>query len=135
MNNLKDRGKLVTAEALCGNHLNNCAAKHVIVVDDHVFDWEAMERARCCGLNAGMGDISTLPKPSGSMLDPIVPIEEKNPVKYQHGGWTPVLIEATVNWKSEPQQQHGGNRYPSPGTAISPKMAMRLKERWSEYDK
>jgi 3-polyprenyl-4-hydroxybenzoate decarboxylase len=67
------------------------------------------------------------------MLDPSVPLAERDSVKYGHGKWTRVLIDATINWELEPQEQYDGNRYPPLGTAISPEMAARLKERWKEY--
>jgi 4-hydroxy-3-polyprenylbenzoate decarboxylase len=123
------------AAALWGCSLGNYAAKHVIVVDDDIdiFDWEAIEWALCYRLNAGLGDISLFPGTSGSMLDPSVPLEERDSVKYGHGKWTRVLIDATINWELEPQEQYGGRRYPPVGTAISPEMAEKLKQRWKEY--
>jgi hypothetical protein len=44
-----------------------------------------------------------------------------------------MLIDATINWQLQPQEQYGGNRYPAVGTAISEEMAARLKRRWNEY--
>jgi hypothetical protein len=44
-----------------------------------------------------------------------------------------VLIDATVNWQLQPQEQYGGDRYPPIGTAITAAMADRLKNRWKEY--
>ena len=123
------------AAALWGCHLGNYAAKHIIVVDEDIdiFDWEAIEWALCYRLNAGLGDITMFPGTSGSMLDPSVPLEERDSVKYGHGKWTRVLIDATINWELEPQEQYGGNRYPPVGTAISTRMTETLKRRWKEY--
>jgi 4-hydroxy-3-polyprenylbenzoate decarboxylase len=123
------------ATALWGCHLANYAGKHLIVVDDDIdiHDWEAIEWALCYRVNAGLGDITTFPGTSGSMLDPSVPSEERDSVKYGHGKWTRVLIDATINWELEPQEQFGGNRYPPLGTAISPEMTETLKRRWKEY--
>ena len=123
------------ATALWGSHLGNYAAKHVIVVDDDIdiHDWEAIEWALCYRVNAGLGDISTFAGTSGSMLDPSVPSADRNSVKYGHGLWTRVLIDATINWALEPQEHYGGNRYPPLGTAISPEIAATLKRRWKEY--
>ena len=89
------------ANALWGCHLGNYAAKHVIVVDDDIdiHDWEAIEWALCYRVNAGLGDISFFAGTSGSMLDPSVPLEDRNSVKYGHGSWTRVLIDATINWQ------------------------------------
>jgi 4-hydroxy-3-polyprenylbenzoate decarboxylase len=93
------------AAALWGCHLGNYAGKHLIVVDDDIdiHDWEAIEWALCYRLNAGLGDITTFAGTSGSMLDPSVPLEERDSVKYGHGKWTRVLIDATINWELEPQ--------------------------------
>lgn len=123
------------AMALWGSSFANYAAKHVIVVDEDIdiFDGEAIEWALAYRVNAGMGDISFFPGTVGSMLDPSVSIAERNSVKYGHGKWTRVLIDATINWELEPQEQYGGNRYPPLGTAISPKMEETLKRRWKEY--
>ncbi len=123
------------AQALWGSSFANYAAKHLIVVDEDIdiYDWEAIEWALAYRVNAAMGDISFFPGTVGSMLDPSVPIEERNSVKYGHGKWTRVLIDATINWELEPQEQYGGSRYPPLGTAISPKMEETIKRRWREY--
>jgi hypothetical protein len=44
-----------------------------------------------------------------------------------------VLIDATINWQLQSQEQYGGNRYPAVGTMISDAMAEKLKKRWNEY--
>ena len=123
------------ANALWGSHLGNYAAKHVIVVDDDIdiHDWEAIEWALCYRVNAGLGDIATFAGTSGSMLDPSVPSADRNSVKYGHGLWTRVLIDATINWALEPQEHYGGHRYPPLGTAISPETEAIVKRRWQEY--
>lgn len=123
------------AMALWGSSFANYAAKNVIVVDEDIdiFDGEAIEWALAYRVNAAMGDISFFPGTVGSMLDPSVPISERNSVKYGHGKWTRVLIDATITWELEPQEQYGGNRYPPLGTAISPEMEETLKRRWKEY--
>jgi hypothetical protein len=43
------------------------------------------------------------------------------------------LLDATINWELEPQEQYGGNRYPPLGTTISEKMGAIVKRRWKEY--
>jgi 4-hydroxy-3-polyprenylbenzoate decarboxylase len=123
------------ATTLWGCHLGNYAAKHVIVVDDDIdiHDWEAIEWALCYRVNAGLDDISFFGGTSGSMLDPSVPLEDRNSVKYGHGSWTRVLIDATINWQLQPQEQYGGDRYPAVGTSISPEIAQVVKRRWKEY--
>ncbi len=123
------------ANVLWGSHIGNYSAKHLIVVDEDIdiFDGEAMEWALAYRVNAGMGDVSFFSGTAGSMLDPSVPIDERDSVKFGHGKWTRVLIDATINWELEPQEQYGGNRYPPLGTAISPRMQETLRRRWKEY--
>jgi UbiD family decarboxylase len=123
------------ANALWGSHMGNYSAKHLVVVDEDIdiFDGEAIEWAVAYRVNAGMGDISFFPGTTGSMLDPSVPIHERDSVKYGHGKWTRVLVDATINWELESQEHYGGNRYPPLGTAISPEMEQTLKRRWKEY--
>lgn len=123
------------ANALWGSSVANYAGKHLIVVDEDIdiFDGEAIEWALAYRVNAAMGDISFFAGTPGSMLDPSVPLEERDSLKYGQGKWTRVLIDATINWDLEPQEQYGGNRYPPLGTAISPKMEETLKRRWKEY--
>ena len=109
------------ATALWGCHLGNYAAKHVIVVDDDIdiHDWEAIEWALCYRVNAGLGDISFFCRHRRFDARSERAAEDRNSVKYGHGLWTRVLIDATINWQLEPQEQYGGNRYPPVGTAIS----------------
>ncbi len=123
------------ANALWGSHMGNYAAKHLIVVDEDIdiSDGEAIEWALAYRVNAGMGDVSFFPGTSGSMLDPSVPLSERDSVKYGHGKWTRVLIDATINWELEPQEQYGGERYPPLGTAISTQMQETIRRRWKEY--
>ncbi len=123
------------ANALWGARIANYAAKHLIVVDEDIdiFDWEAIEWALAYRVNAAMGDILFFPGTGGSMLDPSVPLGQRDAVKYGHGKWTRVLIDATINWELEPQEQYGGDRYPPLSTLPSEKIAERIKKRWKEY--
>lgn len=123
------------ANVLWGSHIGNYSAKHLIVVDEDIdiYDGEAIEWALAYRVNAGMGDISFFPGTAGSMLDPSVPVLERDSVKYGHGKWTRVLIDATINWELESQEQYGGGRYPPLGTTISPRMEETLRKRWKEY--
>src|SRR4030095_121894 len=66
-------------------------------------------------------------------LVPLGRLGGRNSAKYGHGSWTRMLIDATINWQLEPQEQYGGQRYPAVGTAISREMADKLKRRWKEY--
>jgi UbiD family decarboxylase len=123
------------AHAIWGSHMMNYTGKIIIVVDEDidVFDDEAVEWAIAYRVNAELGDIEVAHGCIGSMLDPSVPLLLRDIVKYGHGKWSPVLIDATINWELEPQEQYGGNRYPRLASEISPKIEALVKKRWSEY--
>ena len=108
---------------------------HIIdFVDDDIdirnriaVDWALAYR-----VNAAMGDIAFFDT-FGSPLDPSVPMEERDVIKYGQGSWRRVLIDATINWGLEPRPEWGGKRYPPLGTEISPAMQELIKKRWHEY--
>ena len=109
------------AAALWGSHLGNYAGKHLIVVDDDIdiHDGRRWSGRSVIGSTPAWAISRRFAGSSGSMLDPSVPLADRNSVKYGHGLWTRVLIDATINWALQPQEQYGGNRYPPLGTAIS----------------
>ncbi len=111
-------------------------AKNLIVVDDDIdiSDDDAVEWAIAWRVNAAMGDIVFFPGTIGSMLDPSVPLKERNVLKYGQGKWTRVLVDATINWDLEPEEQFGGKRYPPLSTEIDPGTEKRILSRWKEYE-
>jgi 4-hydroxy-3-polyprenylbenzoate decarboxylase len=123
------------ANALWGSPVSNYAAKMVVVTDDDIdiFDDEAVEWALAYRVNADMGDISFFPGTFGSMLDPSVPLAQRDTVKYGQGKWCRVLIDATMNWELEKQEQYGGQRYPALSTTIDPEDEKLIERRWKEY--
>ena len=123
------------ANALWSSSLCNYAAKHLIVVDEDIdiFDEEALEWAMAYRVNAGMGDVILFPGTIGSMLDPSVPLEQRNIFKYGQGKWTRMLIDATKNWELERQEQYGGDIYPPLATDITPETEELITRRWKEY--
>ena len=84
-------------------------------------------------VNAGMGDVILFPGTIGSMLDPSVPLEQRNIFKYGQGKWTRMLIDATKNWELERQEQYGGDIYPPLATDITPETEELITRRWKEY--
>jgi len=125
----------LVANALWGSRYANYGAKILFVVDEDVdpYDPLALEWALAFRVNADMGAITFFPGTIGSMLDPSVPLEKRDIIKYGQGRWTRILIDATINWELEPQPQYGGQRYPPLGTQLSPAMRARLEQRWREY--
>jgi UbiD family decarboxylase len=123
------------ANALWSSSLCNYAAKHLIVVDEDIdiFDDEALEWAIAYRVNAAMDDVVFFPGTVGSMLDPSIPLEQRNVLKYGQGKWTRMLIDATKNWELERQEQYGGEIYPPLATDINPEMEELIARRWKEY--
>lgn len=123
------------AHAVWGSHLMNYTGKQVVVVDEDidVFDDEAMEWALAYRVNAEAGDVQIAHGCIGSMLDPSVPLPSRNILKYGHGKWSPVFIDATIDWELERQEQYNGERYPAWATVISPAMDAVVAKRWAEY--
>ena len=109
--------------------------KNVIVVDKDidVFDDEAVEWALAYRTNAAMGDFQFFEGTIGSMLDPSIPLADRDNVKYGQGKWTRVLTDATVNWDLEPEEQYGGRREPPLCTQLPPEVDQLITKRWQEY--
>jgi len=130
----RGQGKQI-AHAIWGSHLANYSGKLIIVVDEDidVFDNEAVDWALAYRVNAEMGDIEIAHGCIGSMLDPSIPLRERDIVKYGMGTWSPVVIDATVNWNLEPEEQYGGRRLPPLASDISVETEQRVRERWKEY--
>jgi len=61
-------------------------------------------------VNPAMDAISIHPGCAGSALDPSVPLEKRNLGLYGMGYAARVLIDATVNWELDLEEQFGGRR-------------------------
>jgi UbiD family decarboxylase len=122
------------AAALWGLGAQN-KGKNLIVVDKDIdiFDDEAIEWAMAWRTNAEMGDIQFFRGTIGESLDPSVPLDQRDPMKYGAGKCTRVFIDATVNWDLEPQEQYGGKREPPLCTTTLPEVAELVGRRWKEY--
>jgi len=109
--------------------------KNLIVVDKDIdiFDDSAVEWALAYRTNADMGDFQFFSGTPGSMLDPSIPLPQRNVVKYGMGKWTRVFIDATVNWDLEPEEQYGGKREPPLCTEIDPKTEELINKKWKDY--
>ncbi|MDY6973925.1 MAG: UbiD family decarboxylase [Thermodesulfobacteriota bacterium] len=123
------------ANAIWGAGVANYAGKIVIVVDEDIdiHDSEAVEWAIAYRMNADMDQLLMFPGTFGSMLDPSTPLKDRNIVKYGQGKWARVLVDATINWELEPQEQYGGERFPPLCTVIHPDDEKKMRERWKEY--
>ncbi len=109
--------------------------KNLIVVDKDIdiFDSEAVEWAVAYRSNADMGAIQFFPGSVGSNLDPSIPKAHRDAIKYGAGRWNRMLIDATVNWDLEPEEEYGGRREPPSCTEIPAETAELISRRWQEY--
>ncbi len=123
------------AAALWGLGGSTILGKNLVVVDRDIdiFNDEAVEWAIAYRTNATMGAFQFFPGAPCHTLDPSLPISERDELKYGAGKWTRVLIDATVNWDLEPQEQYGGRREPPLCTVIPPEIDELLDRRWLEY--
>ncbi|MDP2718772.1 MAG: UbiD family decarboxylase [Dehalococcoidia bacterium] len=122
------------ATAIWGSKFANHGGKILIVVDDDIDirSREAVDWALAYRVNAAMGDIAFFDT-LGSPLDPSVPMEDRDIIKYGQSSWRRILIDATINWGLEPRPEWGGKRYPPLGTEITPAMQELITRRWKEY--
>ncbi len=122
------------AAALWGLGSQN-RGKNLVVVDKDIdiFDDEAVGWAMAWRTNAEMGDIQFFRGTPGAILDPSIPLAQRDPMKYGVGKWTRVFIDATVNWDLEPEEQYGGRREPPLCTETLPETAELINHRWKEY--
>ncbi|MDY6971248.1 MAG: UbiD family decarboxylase [Thermodesulfobacteriota bacterium] len=123
------------ANAIWGAGVANNSAKIVIVVDEDIdiHDSEAVEWAIAYRMNADTNQLLVFPGTFGGALDPSTPLRARNVMKYGQGKWARVLVDATINWELEPQEQYGGERFPPLCTEIQPEDERRMRERWGEY--
>ncbi|MDO8721376.1 MAG: UbiD family decarboxylase [Syntrophales bacterium] len=121
--------------AIWGTTLAAYTSKNVIVVDDDIdiHNDEDVEWAFSYRVNAEMHDIQFFHICIGSMLDPSIPLHERNTLKYGQGKASRVLIDATVNWELEPEEQYGGKRFPPLCTVPDPEDQALVERRWKEY--
>jgi len=105
------------------------------VVDDDIdiHNDEDVEWAFSYRTNAEMHDIQFFHNCIGSMLDPSYPLNERDTSKYGQGKASRVLIDATVNWELEPEEQYGGKRFPPLCTIPDPEDQALVERRWKEY--
>jgi 3-polyprenyl-4-hydroxybenzoate decarboxylase len=92
-----------------------------------------VEWALAYRVNAARGDVEIAHGCIGTNLDPSIPLNERDSVKYGHGTWSPVFLDATIDWNLEPQAQYGNKRFPPKASEVSPKTEQLVKQRWQEY--
>jgi UbiD family decarboxylase len=122
------------AAALIGG-IQQHVAKNIVVLDDDIdiTNDDAVEWAIAYRTNAEMRAFQFYPGTLGSPLDPSTPLDQRDVMKYGQGIWCRVLIDATVNWQLEPEEQFGGLREPPLCTVPTPEVGDLIRKRWHEY--
>jgi len=70
----------------------------------------------------------------GSPVDPSIPFELRDELKYGAGVQKKLLIDATVDWEIHPFRPEWGNsRFPPSCVEPSPGIAELVEKRWQEY--
>jgi 3-polyprenyl-4-hydroxybenzoate decarboxylase len=80
-----------------------------------------------------MDDIQFFAGTIGHLLDPSTPRDQRDPRKHGIGKWKRMLIDATVNWDLELEEEYGNRREPPLCTEIPPETDALVNKRWSEY--
>ncbi len=125
----------VAAAFLGTSNLSHYAGKNIIVVDKDIdiFNEQAVNWAMTWRTNAEMGAVQFFPRTNGNILDPSVPLPQRDEMKYGAGRCTRVFIDATVNWDLEPEEQYGGRREPPLCTKFPTETNELVSRRWKEY--
>lgn len=131
--NKQHRGQVQQiASALWARSIGQMVFKQVTVVeqDIDIRNPEAVEWAVAYRCDATNGGLTTYGPTAGSLLDPSVAPEVRNPMKYGAGRWTRVVIDATRNWDFDPGPD--GRRFPEV-YRLPVALEQKVHDRWTEY--
>jgi len=120
--------------ALWGSSAAQYNYKFVIVVDDdvNIRDFREVYTSLCYRVNAAEKDIVILEESFGSALDPSIPFEKRNELKYGSGLCDRILIDATKSFK-HPNPLWQGQSYPPSSTELDNDVLQLVRMRWKEY--
>lgn len=122
------------AFAVWGSNMPIWHSKNIIVVEEDIdiHDFEALEWAIAYRVDP-QKDIFIAPGMHGCPLDPSMPHEYRDWIKYGAGVWNRMLVDATVSWDLEPREEYGGKRFPPVSFDIDPEYKEIVSRRWKEY--
>jgi len=108
--------------------------KNVMVVEEDVdiYNYRDLEWAFTWRVDAKEDGIVIFPGMPGLRYDPSAYPEWKDPNVHGLARWNRVLIDATRDWRMEPNPDWGGERYPQ---VVDPRPEMKkiVENRWKEY--
>ncbi|MDP2646256.1 MAG: UbiD family decarboxylase [Desulfobacterales bacterium] len=124
------------AAALFGSSLTLQTAKVVVVVDEDVDirSPRALELALRDRVDP-KDDVIVFPGFPGSPLDPSLPLDYRDELKYGAAPHNKLLVDGTIDWVKHPIRQDWGNRrYPPRCTEETlPEIEDLVTRRWEEY--
>ena len=123
------------AAAIFGSALTLQFAKVVIVVDEDVdiHNFRELQLAIRDRVDA-KDDVIVFPGFPGNPLDPSLPWDFRDELKYGASPHNKLLIDATIDWTKHPVREEWGNRrYPPLSTETSSEIEQLVDSRWKEY--
>ena len=123
------------AAALWGSRLTVNILKLIMVVEEDVdiHNLRALQLAFRDKVDPTR-DLVVFPEYMGSTLDPAMPSDMKDELKYGIGVQNKLLIDATTDWETHPiRAEWGDRRYPPTCTEPSPEIEELVERRWKEY--
>jgi 4-hydroxy-3-polyprenylbenzoate decarboxylase len=123
------------AAAIWGSTISLEYAKMIMVVDEDVdiHNLRALELALRDRVDP-KDDLVIWPSSPGYSLDPSIPWELKQELKYGGSPQNKLLIDATIDWTKHPVRKEWGNRrYPPTCAETLPEIEELVTDRWQEY--
>lgn len=130
----RGQGKQI-ALALLGSGIPYYLAKNIIVVDEDidVYDFEALEWAFAHRFNP-LEDMVVIPGLPGVIIDPTIPPEQRDIVKFGGGISHKMIIDATRTRRFGRRKEWGNDFYPPVAYKLSSEDEERVKKRWREFE-
>lgn len=123
------------AAALWGSRLAVNTPKIVVVVEEDVDIHDLREVQRAIDRKVDFEkDLVVYPMLVGSNLDPSLPPESRDELKFGTGLQKKLLIDATTDWETHHVRKEWGNkRYPPSAIELTPEIQELVERRWKEY--
>jgi UbiD family decarboxylase len=130
----RGQGKQIAC-ALIGSDLPVTCCKNIMVVDDDIdiYNYEALVWAFDYRVNPMENDLVLLPDMPGSVLDPSIPMDKKDFVRYGGGAENRLIIDATKNWGYGRREEWDNDFYPPVAFELSDEEKELIERRWQEY--
>lgn len=124
------------AAALWGCGAAQYLFKNVVVVDDDIdiHNLRSLEWALSYRFNPAEGDLLLYPGTPGGHLDPSVPFDDRDEVKYGAGVWCRLLIDATKTWRYGSRSEWENNAYPPDSLKQESDVVTTVEKRWKEFN-